>query len=209
MPTTAEALTVVLLAIVPGYLARTAWSRGKTYTPPATDLTIVIQSIAASVVIQLLVAPLTIAWIVSSYQTLGNEPWRVAVWIATTLVAAIVAGYLFGQVTNFFPSIKTDWIRDALIPTLPTIWDVTQFEGAIPSLCVLVLEYVDGRRVGGAFAAHSKALTSPQRHGLFLEEEWGVGDDGIPTTPIANSGGIAILDLSVVRSIRVFVPPEV
>jgi len=208
MPATAEAVVVILLAIVPGYLARAAWSRGKTYTPPTTDLTTVVQSIAASVVIQLIVSPITVYWIVSDYAQLSQQPWRVVIWITATLLVAVVSGYAFGLVTNSFPAIKRPWLRNALIPTLPTIWDMAQIEGAIPDLCLLVVEFADGRRLAGAFAGRSKAATSPQRHGLFLEEEWGVGQDGIPTTPIVNTGGLTILDLSTVRSIHVFVAPE-
>jgi hypothetical protein len=209
MPATAEALTVVLLAIVPGYLARAAWSRWpKTYSPPTTDLAVVIQSIAASVVIQLLVSPLTIVMIVSTYRDLGAQPWRVVIWITATLVVSVVAGFAFGKITNSLPSIGTEWIRLALSPTPPTIWDISQFDGAIPDLCLLVIEYSDGRRLAGAFADRSKAVTSPQRHGLFLEQEWHVDQDGIPTEPIENSGGIDLLDLSEVRVVHVFVPPE-
>lgn len=208
MPATAEALAVILLAIVPGYLARTAWARGKTFGPPTTDLTLVIQSVAASAVVQIAVSPLTIVWILPAGQDLGQHPWRVAVWLAVTVLLALLGGFAFGLLTNQFPSIRWQWLRNALIPNLPTLWDVAHIQGRIPALSLLVVEFTDGRRLAGAFAEGSTAVTSPQQHGIFLEEEWEVGEDGLPTIPMRNSGGLAIVDLADVRSVHVFVPSK-
>jgi hypothetical protein len=208
MPTTAEALAVVLLSIVPGYLARTAWARGKTFRLPTSDLTVIVQSIAASLVIQIVLSPLTITWILSVDNELGSHPWRVAGWAVAMLIVSVAGGFLFGVISNSFVFIRPLWLRRALTPALPTMWDIAHIEGKIPKLSLLVVEYSDGRRVAGAFAGKSAATTSPERHGLYLEEEWDVGADGVPTTPVANTGGVVMAEMADVRCVHVFLPPE-
>lgn len=48
IPATLEALAVVLVAVVPGYIAVTLWARSKTWERPPTDLTLVLLAIMLS-----------------------------------------------------------------------------------------------------------------------------------------------------------------
>lgn len=212
MPTSFAALTIALLAVVPGYLARMAWSRGKTFSLPATDLTVLVQSIAASLVLQVLLAPVTIPVLYAIGDRLAAYPWRVAGWaVLAVVIAPLVGGYCFGQVTDAMrPGRRLTWLpstlRRDLSPPAPSIWDHVHLHGLLPHLCLLVIEFRDGRRLAGAFGSGSEALTSPQRQGVFLVEEWAVGEDGLPTEPIPNSGGVVVTDLDEARGVRILIP---
>lgn len=63
LPATLEALAVVLVALVPGYIAVTLWARSKTWERPPTDLTLILLAIIFSAVIQALLFPITIPWL--------------------------------------------------------------------------------------------------------------------------------------------------
>jgi hypothetical protein len=214
MPATFEALAIVLLAVVPGYLARSAWARGKTFSQPPTDLKVVVQSVAASLVVQLLLAWFTIPVLLPVGGDLANHPWRVAAWaVVAGLLAPVLGGYVLGKLTDQLqPGGRLEslpaWIRRDLGPTPPTIWDAVNLSGEVPDPCLLVIEFTDGTRVAGSFGQGSRVITSPDQHGVFLGREWSVGDDGLPTEPVPSTGGILVPDLAAVRSIRVLVAPE-
>lgn len=223
MPDTVEAAVVLLLTVVPGYLARMTWARGKTFQPASSDFTIAIQSIAASVAVQFLMAPITIPLFLYVNAQWEKHLWALVLWLAGTGVVAVAAGAVFGWLTDRIQEKvrrerakaqagRTPWfIRLAvrLMPTFPTLWDHAHFDDLIPDLCLIVVEFTDGRRLAGAFGGKSLATTSPQPHGIFLEQEWSVGEDGIPTEAIRHSGGLLISEMGDVRSLHMFVPAEV
>jgi hypothetical protein len=210
-----EALAVVLLAVVPGYLARTAWSRGKTFSPPTTDLTVVVQSIVASVVLQVILGPLTIALLWSVRDNVADYPWRVVLWAMTAvIVVPLFGGYLWGRVIEWtqVPARGLGWLpqrlRKDLAPMAPTIWDDVHGESILPDPSLLVLELADGRVVAGQWAKGAKAMTSPQQHGRYLTAQWAVDELGMPTEPMQPDTGLMITDVTQARLIRVVKPPH-
>src|SRR5438270_1125248 len=101
MPDTWVGLAVALLAIVPGFIATATWARARTWRGPSTDLRTVLQSLALSAAIQVVIAPLTILWIVPIRDHLDTHPWRVALWFfLTVLVLPLVAGVAVARTTD-------------------------------------------------------------------------------------------------------------
>lgn len=74
LPTQAQTVWILLLAIVPGFLAMSVWSRAKTWRGPRRDLHTVLYSLALSALIQLFLAPVTISWLLPVRQDLENYP---------------------------------------------------------------------------------------------------------------------------------------
>lgn len=193
MPTTIETVAVLLLAVVPGYLAISIWSRAKTWKGPPGDLRTVLQALVASVAVQVAAAPLTI-WLLRDHQTnLVEVPERVYVWLAfVVFVIPGAGGLLVAKLPNRWSA------RD-----FPSGWDWLLCENP-PNSKFVTVEFADGRRVGGCFASESHAFTSPDRHGIFLEQEWVLNGEGSFERPVSGSEGVLITDMADARIVRVF-----
>jgi uncharacterized protein DUF6338 len=87
----------------------------------------------------------------------------------------------------------------------PTLWDWASVNEVADGKFV-VIEFVDGRKIGGGYGKPGVALTSPEQLGLFLAVEWHLDEGGVPDWPIPLSAGILVpLDRDV-RSIRILAP---
>jgi len=212
LPTTFQALAVALLAIVPGFIATSAWARTKTWKGRGTDLWTVLQSVATSLVIQVLAAPVTLRWFYPVRDHLQAHPAAVALWAAmVVLVIPVLGGVLVGRLSDviFNPRARVlhGRIRGLLASVWPpspppTMWDWL-FASNVPDRCFLVVELTDGSRVAGVFARGSYALTSPESPGLFLAIEWSLDDHGNLLAEVPGSAGVMIRDGSMIRSIRI------
>jgi predicted Na+-dependent transporter len=216
LPTAYEALAIVLLGLVPGFLATAFWTRAKTWKGRGSDLLTILQSLALSVVIQATVSWFTILWIYPDRQHLEDHPWRVAVWVViVVLLVPIFGGSLVARLGDWIAAPTSIWTRKSLLrriwapynwlfpPTVaPTIWDAF-FADHIPDPSLLVVEFNDGTRVAGMYAVGAEAITSPAPQGLFLIEQWTVDDHGDPIGPIHNSGGVMITTTANIRAVRV------
>lgn len=214
MPSSWVGLTIALLAIVPGFLATTVWARARTWRGPASDLRTILQSLALSASIQVLVSPLTVAWIVPIRARLADHPGRVAMWFALiVLVLPLTLGLAVARVTDliFDPRAAATrrygrlvrllaWVGRA--PWPPTTWDWL-FTTGIPDGRFVLVEFTDGSQVGGVFGRGSIALTSPEPQGLFLANEWMVNADGDFTAPVPGSRGILVPRADDVRWVRI------
>src|SRR5438067_12095377 len=101
MPSSWVALAVALLAVVPGFIATTLWARARTWRGPSTDLRTILQSLALSAVIQVVISPLTIAWIVPARDHLDSHPGRVAAWFfLAVILLPTVGGITVARVTD-------------------------------------------------------------------------------------------------------------
>lgn len=206
-----------LLAIVPGYVATAVWARARTWRGPAGDLRTILQSLVLSLVIQLALAPLTIAWLYPVREQILQYPERLAGWLAlAVLVLPVGGGLAVGKLTNFLSDPTSAAVRGRFrraiarlwpAPAPPSIWDWI-FTVRPPHGSFLVVEYKDGTRVAGAFAEGSLALTSPEPHGLFLVSEWQLDQDGNIVGPVPGSAGVTIVRTDEIRSIRVLEAEE-
>jgi hypothetical protein len=201
-----------LLAIVPGFLAQSVWARARTWKGPAGDLRVVLLSLALSVVIQLILAPLTLAWLYPVRHQLPDFPERVVSWVAlAVLVIPVFGGVAVGKLTNILSDPGSPRVRGRLRRTVawlwpagapPSIWDWV-FTVKPPHGSFVVVEFEEGRRVAGVFAEGSMALTSPEPQGLFLVSEWELDQDGNVIGALPDSAGVMILRTDDIRSVRI------
>ncbi len=213
LPTSSGALAVILLAIVPGFIAATTWARARTWKGPSGDLRTVLQSLALSAAIQVLISPLTIAWIVPIRTHLADHPGRVAIWfLLVVLVIPLVLGVLGARLTDLiFRPVQLGRPLGRLTrgvtafvkaPAPPSVWDWL-FTAQPPNGGFVIIQFNDGSQVGGVFAEHSVALTSPEPQGLFLESEWLLNEEGDFTGPMPGTEGIMIPTIGDVRWVRI------
>lgn len=165
LPLVPEALSttsiLILLAIVPGYLTVLWWSRARTWRGFPTDLHTVLQSLALSLVLQLVLLPVVLIEIYPVRDHLIDHPTRVAGW---ALLALVVLPYVLGtgaaRVGDFvFPTglrrPPAGWRRFVawfLRPAPePSVWDWIVSSGVLDG-CFLVLEFSDGSRVAGTYS---------------------------------------------------------
>lgn len=201
-----------LLAIVPGFLAQSVWARARTWKGPAGDLRAVFLSLALSVVIQLILAPLTLTWLFPVRHRLPEFPERVVTWVAlAVLVIPVFGGVTVGKLTNIISDPESPRVRGRLRRAIawiwpaeapPSIWDWV-FTVKPPHGSFVVIEFEDGRRLAGVFGEDSIALTSPEPQGLFLVSEWELDQDGNVIGPLPDSAGVMILRTDEIRSVRI------
>lgn len=203
---------ILFLAILPGFLSVTVWARSKTWAGHPSDLRIVLQALVLSLAIQILASPLTLLSLYPVRTELDLHPVRVVIWLGfTVLVFPIVGGVLAGKLTDHLwqthvtgeTSRLSRFLRPILkYPIPPTAWDwfwlSEKADGAF-----VVVEFADGRSIAGTYGIGSYALTSPDRHGAFLTDQWELDSDGNITRRSPYSDGIMILDTESIRSIRV------
>jgi len=213
VPTSQVALGILLVAIAPGYITVAAWARARTWKGPSSDLRTIIQALVLSAVVQAVVAPLTVFWILPVRTSLASHPWRITVWIVlSVIVVPVVLGLGAARVTDklFDPSaivVKgrfAEWLN-RIVPatTPPTVWDWLFKADRFPESGFLVVDFDDGTRVAGAFAKDSMVLTSPEVHGIYLEREWTLDEDGDVQGELPGTGGLLIPSTDNVRWVRI------
>ena len=203
---------IAALAVAPGYMAITMWSRQRTWLGQTTELRTLLQALSWSTVVHLLTAP--IAWplvALSMPVVLAEHRSRLLFWLlATMLVVPTCLGVLAARVTDWMFVAGSQGLRgfrsavnDIVKPTTPpTIWDWWLMERP-PNGSFLRIALRDGTLIGGVFSEGSKATTSPERPGLFLASEWVLSAEGDFVAEIPGSLGLLIPDASSIASIRV------
>lgn len=94
-------MVAVLLTIAPGYIATVVWARARTWRGAPGDLKTMLQSLVLSGVVQLIAAPVTLAWLYPLRQQVADYPERVLAWLTlVTLVVPFLDGMLAGYVTD-------------------------------------------------------------------------------------------------------------
>ena len=216
MPDSWIGLAVALLAVVPGFIASATWSRARTWKGPSSDLRTILQSLALSAAIQVLISPLTVMWIVPIRHDLADHPWSLATWFFLGVLALpVFLGIAAARVTDhiFDPTgVECDVAHAgrafravaALIgtPTAPSAWDWL-FTANAPYDRFVLVEFADGTRAGGAFGEGSMVLTSPEPHGVFLTQEWLIDEAGDFVAPRPGTMGLLIPSIADVRLVRV------
>jgi hypothetical protein len=199
-----EALAV-LLAIVPGYLAVSFWRRAKTWQQPSSDLGTLLPALAVSLVIQVVVSPLTIWLLLPVIGDLLHHPWNLVVWTyITVIVVPFVGGVGLGRLTDLYAAgrDRAEGLAQLLPEVPPSAWDLF-FSRKIADGQFLMITFEDGSRVGGSYYGPSFALKSPQQQGLYLAREWVVDAQGHLDRPVLGSKGILIPTTATIRHVRV------
>lgn len=212
MPTSVAALTILLLAIAPGYVAVSVWARARTWKGPAGDFRTILQALVLSAVVQAIMLPLTAVWILPIHSSWEHYPGRLAVWaLATVIVLPLVLGVAGARLYDFVfapTKEKNTGFRAALDKLLgpgiaPTVWDTVFVTDRVPEAGFLVVEFKDGHKVAGAFASASIVQTSPEPHGLFLEREWALTDEGVVWYELPATQGLLIPTVEDVRAVHI------
>ena len=213
VPTSGIALVILLLAVAPGYITVAAWARDRTWAGPSSDLRMIIQALVLSAVVQTIISPLTVFWILPVRATLANYPWRITIWVVlSVIVVPVILGLVAAKVSDkiFDPSeivVKGKLSKgvNAVVrsKTPPTAWDWLFTADRVPESGFLVIGFDDGSRVAGAFAEQSMALTSPEVRGLFLEQEWMLDEDANVVAELPGSQGLLIPRTDQVRWVRI------
>lgn len=212
LPATYQALGILLLAIVPGYVATTFWARARTWKGHTTDLLTVLQSLAVSVIIQISLSWLTLWWLYPFRASLDQHPWHVAGWVAlVTLFVPVIGGSLAGWLNNKMADPNGAFTQSGFGKRFakafpwagsPTIWDWT-FQSKILDGRFVIIEFEDGKRVAGVHGEGGMAITSPEPPGLFLPQEWVLDEVGNIDAPLSGSAGVMIPNTAKIRLVRV------
>jgi hypothetical protein len=215
MPVTFEAIAIVLVAVLPGYVATLAWF-GTSWPGWPASTRLFLNCLIASLIVQIPVLPLTLSRLYPVRAHLEDHPGRVALWAALVFLlvpalGGVIGGWLWGiaiapaplTAEGRFPSVVRKLaapLRRVSQRMRPSMFDYV-FESEVADGAFVVVEYADGSSRGGIFGKGSWASTSPHPHGLFLREEW-IVRDGRPIAPVTDSGGVALLDLGSARVVR-------
>jgi putative flippase GtrA len=212
IPGTPLGVASLLLAIVPGYLTIYFWSRNKTWKGLTNDLHTIIQSVVVSSVIQVALAPVTLWQLYPVRNQLDVHPVRVAAWLfLVLLIVPVVTGTIAARVSDHLlpagagrPTSRTGRALEFLIrPNAePSVWDWIVPNGMLRGKYVIV-EFTDGKIVGGTYSLVATAFTSPQQPGIFLNEEWVIDESYNFVGRVPNSNGVVITDFTMVRAIRI------
>ena len=84
----------------------------------------------------------------------------------------------------------------------PTIWDWAVTTEVMTNRFV-VIEYRDGRRIGGAHGRPGVSISSPEAHGIYLAIEW-TSDGRGPITPVDGTAGVIVPITEDVRCIHLY-----
>jgi len=219
LPTTSDALAIILLAIVPGFIAHTVWARARTWKGRGSDLITVLQSLAISAAVQVAASPFT-AWLILPFiHSLDSHPWQLVAWaIIAVFLIPTMSGSFMGWLTDSGQDASSIWAHVAFFRWLqeqyrklvrpipaPTLWD-SLFTSGVPVNAFIVVEFKDGRFVAGVFGQGAQVYTTPDPQGLYLTQQWTVDEQhGDIIEALPGSKGVMITNTADIRSIRILV----
>jgi Family of unknown function (DUF6338) len=230
VPSTFEAVVILLLAIAPGFIAIATWARAKTWKGFGGDLDTVLRSLVASLLVQVPMFPVALWWgLFPNYQAVGSRAGALFVWLLlTAVIVPVGGGLLLGALYDHFlaplsrepedgrqalriplkimgrgPVISLPPALAALLaPKPPAGWDRFVLQH-LPEGAFLVLYLADGTQVGGTWEHGSFAMTSPADPSIFLPREWIVDGGGRFAGFVDDTHGVFVPDAATIRRIRV------
>ena len=177
MPTTFQALLILVLFIVPGFIMMQTFTGARAYSE-RSDLKFVIQSALFGSLIHIFFAWWTIE-LYSSYvdgALLTDSFGQFYLWLAVVIFAApALAGTIAGRLAR---NVRISaWFLNIGIPIsqrVPTAWDEVFQDG-----CGywVIIELVDGSKVGGKYSTNSAVATSPSSRDIYIEEVYNIDEN--------------------------------
>ncbi len=165
LPSTYQAVIILLLAVVPGFVAIVTWARAKTWKGFEGDLDTILRSLVVSLIVQVPMFPLALA--------LGLFPdvnhWQKHVvalfaWLfLTVLLVPVIGGglaswyydrFLFPLTQNPIPPGTDKKLLPQWSPAFPTAWD-SFFVQSIPNGSWIILDMDDGKYIAGTWETGS------------------------------------------------------
>ncbi len=201
MPTTLEAVLILIFLLVPGFLALQMIKAPLPSTMlPQTHLLILV--LLLSVLSHMLAVPLTFPLMADRVGEFSAESgnimlgsivrfdWILFIWMIVMVLAwPIFVGWSVGKLLRW-GRLQRFWgfFGISLVKLTPNGWDwffLTQGQG-----CWVIAETEKGRFVGGEFGTESFVSVAPHRKDIFIEREYYIDEDRSFGEPIPDSIGL-------------------
>lgn len=192
LPTSIEALLITALVISPGYLFTIVVRRSVAYAWETSELRLILTTITAGTLIQLLGSPLGTITIVNHYlagtllQNLSDLlRWALLVCVGLLILAGALLGWLIarGPVDRVLEIFGLGFYDRT-----PSAWDYAAQEH--DGVWVRIHLKDNQGIIGGKFGQDSFASLDPKRPDIYLQEAWLVDTNGNFVQPIADSLGV-------------------
>lgn len=192
LPTSIEALLIIALVISPGYLFTTVMRRSVAYAWETSELRLVLTTITAGTLIQLLGSPLGTITIVNHYLagTLASNlsdllRWALLVCVALPIGSGAFIGWLIAR-----PAVDRvlEVFGLGFYDRTPSAWDYAAQEH--DGVWVRIHLRDNQGIIAGKFGQDSFASLDPKRPDIYLQEAWVVDEHGNFVTPIVDSLGV-------------------
>ena len=224
MPTNTESLVVAVLALVPGYLLIRFGSRRTFRAHPDSATEWVLNSLAASLVIQIVAFPVTLLTIYPVRDQVFNHPDQLILWL---IVVVLVIPLALGRIIAILRQSITDgwevrhwWARQLstlLISDIADAWDwlddhndadrskgePTDATRRLANL-IWILELDGGKELAGS---GPEIVGLGQGRAIRLREMWTLGTDDGHAEPIPGEAG-AVIPSSSIKAIRFRIRPS-
>jgi hypothetical protein len=191
MPTSIEAITIIALALTPGYICLWFARQAIRQVSKQSEAEFLISTVAVGVVVNVLIFPLLGHRILRYYRndTLLDHEWLVLLWgVITIFVVPVLLGLGIGRLINRFARYLGPIGLDP-VGRIPHAWDFAMRRKQGYYVRVWLN---DGQVVAGKYSIGSFASSDRERADLFLEEVWFVDEDGYFLAAIPNSAGVWI-----------------
>lgn len=192
LPTSIEALLVIALVLSPGYLFTTVVRRSVAYAWETSELRLVLTTITAGTLIQLLGSPLGTITIINHYfaGTLMHNLSDLLVWALLVCVTLpVLSGAFFGWLIARTP---VDHVLEkfglGFYDRTPSAWDYAAQEH--DGVWVRIHLKDNQGIIAGKFGQDSFASLDPKRPDIYLQEAWLVDEHGNFVKPIVDSLGV-------------------
>jgi hypothetical protein len=194
LPTSIEALLIIALVLSPGYLFTIVVRRSVAYAWETSELRLVLTTITAGTLLQLLGTPLGTIGIINHYyagtlmQNLSDLlRWALLVCVALPVVSGAFLGWLIAR-----PQIDRVLERFGLgfYDRTPSAWDYAAQEH--DGVWVRIHLKDNQGIIAGKFGQDSFASLDPKRPDIYLQEAWLVDEHGNFLRPIVDSLGVWI-----------------
>jgi hypothetical protein len=225
MPTNTEGLVVAVLALVPGYLLIRFASRRSFRTHPDSAIEWVLNSLAASLVIQILVSPVTLVTIYPVRDQILKDPDPLIKWL---IVVVLVIPFALGRFISILRPWTTDrraerhwwarWLSELLINDVADAWDWLDDHNRAdhprgeptvdrPRLANLIwiLELEGGKVLAGS---GPEVVGLGKGSAIWLRKLWTLGGDDEHAEPIPGETG-AVIPSSAIKAVRFRTRPPV
>jgi uncharacterized protein DUF6338 len=183
MPTSFNAVVVLVLFIIPGFIFTRVFgfsvplrTRDSTYT--------VLDSLAVSSVNYAFWSPLVLLLIRPGF-SLNHPVWFPIGWFGILFLSPVL---LAAVAVRFIDSPRAKWLRRSLrmIHPIPKAWDHFFRQGKI---CWVMATMKDGRLVAGLFSTNSFASSYPDEEDIYLETLCTLSPEGKITGIVKGSEG--------------------
>lgn len=193
LPTTIEAVVIIALIFVPGFIFVQLIRRAIAHFPESVDARHFVAILAAGMFLHVLIYPISTRWIVSWYLSDSLQENLTAVWLWLVL-AIFVWPVVLGMATALL--IPKPWIDRLLdrvglgyIDRIPTAWDYS----VLPEEGSWVKVYLrDETMIAGIFGARSFASLYSRQQDIYLEVVYNVDDLSNFTNPKVDNVGVWI-----------------